>query len=250
MTSTGPLVADGSGNTPPNETPITTDDRPKVIFEFGVSADGFALGQTLREVPDLIVEFEQLVPTLPNLLPYLWISDGDQATFEEAAANDPTVENCQRIAALDGGILYEFEWADGQNSVLEWVQTKNQPVLEAYGHDSEWVIKLRVESRRLIDDFRTYCDDHDIDFRLIRAYDLVSPKMGQYNISEKQIEALTRAYEMGHFNIPREATLSDVAAALGISPKATSERLRRGQTNLISNTLTIGHPTGIGVDSE
>ena len=76
------------------------------------------------------------------------------------------------------------------------------------------------------------------------------PKLGQYNVSEKQREALVLALEMGYFEIPREATLEAVAERLDISTKAASERLRRGQTNLLNDTLTVGDPTGVGVGDE
>mgnify|MGYP006968416559 CR=1 FL=1 len=39
-----------------------------------------------------------------------------------------------------------------------------------------------------------------------------------------------------------------VADVLDISPKSVSERLRRGQTNLVTNSLAIGYPDAVGVD--
>jgi hypothetical protein len=53
-----------------------------------------------------------------------------------------------------------------------------------------------------------------------------------------------------HFDVPREATQADVGEALGITAKSVSERLRRGQTNLINNSLTVGQPTGVGLDEK
>ena len=41
---------------------------------------------------------------------------------------------------------------------------------------------------------------------------------------------------------PREADLGDVADRLDISHQALSERLRRGHTNLIKETIGVGAP--------
>lgn len=46
-------------------------------------------------------------------------------------------------------------------------------------------------------------------------------------LTDRQDEALRIAYEWGHFDIPRRASLEDVAEELGITPSSVSERLRR-----------------------
>ncbi|UPM42371.1 helix-turn-helix domain-containing protein [Halocatena salina] len=55
-------------------------------------------------------------------------------------------------------------------------------------------------------------------------------------MTDRQREALHTAYEMGYFEIPRTATLTEVATALGISASSLSERLRRAQTRLIEHS--------------
>ncbi|WP_439028445.1 helix-turn-helix domain-containing protein [Haloarchaeobius sp. DT45] len=61
-------------------------------------------------------------------------------------------------------------------------------------------------------------------------------------LTDRQHEALRIAYELGHFDIPRQASLEDVAAELGISPSSVSERLRRAQTQLIEETVATTWP--------
>ncbi|WP_440009103.1 hypothetical protein [Halomicrococcus sp. SG-WS-1] len=43
--------------------------------------------------------------------------------------------------------------------------------------------KTPVPSRSHLADFRAFYEEHDIDLRVIRLYDLTDLKMGQYNIS-------------------------------------------------------------------
>ncbi|MFD1600354.1 helix-turn-helix domain-containing protein [Halobellus rarus] len=61
-------------------------------------------------------------------------------------------------------------------------------------------------------------------------------------LTDQQQEALRTAYELGHFDIPRRASLQEVAAELDISASSVSERLRRAQTRLIEETVATTWP--------
>ncbi|WP_284010443.1 helix-turn-helix domain-containing protein [Haloarcula pelagica] len=61
-------------------------------------------------------------------------------------------------------------------------------------------------------------------------------------LTDRQHEALRIAYERGYFDIPRQASLEDVAEELGITPSSVSERLRRAQTQLIEETVATTWP--------
>lgn len=50
------------------------------------------------------------------------------------------------------------------------------------------------------------------------------------------------ALEMGYFEVPRSAELTDVADELDLSPNAVSERIRRGEANLFRSALTTDWP--------
>jgi predicted DNA binding protein len=56
-------------------------------------------------------------------------------------------------------------------------------------------------------------------------------------LTDEQREVLQVAHDLGYFDVPRSATLADVAAELGISSQAASERLRRGHRQLIAQHL-------------
>jgi len=47
---------------------------------------------------------------------------------------------------------------------------------------------------------------------------------------------------MGYFEIPREASTSDIGYRLGISAQAVSERLRRGHRKLVTSTIKPDGP--------
>ena len=239
-----------TGAAEPNAGSDVSDETTKLVVEFTVSPADFVLSETLAAVPEMTVEFEQFVPTSPDLLPYLWVTDAEVDEFERAATNDPTVETLRRLARFDDGALYQVSWADSADRLLTWLRERDATILQAETRSNRWYVKLRVDSRDSLRDLQRYCDDRDVQFQLVRLYDLTEPKMGQFDVSEKQRELLILALQMGFFDVPRSATLEDVADRIGISSKAASERLRRGQTNLVRSTLTIGEPTGVGVDGE
>lgn len=57
-------------------------------------------------------------------------------------------------------------------------------------------------------------------------------------VTEKQATALRTAHDMGYFDVPRDVTADEVAAALGIGKTAFLERIRRGQRGLVGQVLS------------
>lgn len=243
--------ADSSGREepPPNGEHGEGDGEAMVVFEFTVPAEGFALEGVLREFPGVVVEYERLVPTGHSPLSYLWASDGAAPRFGAALGADPRIESAAQVATFEGGSLYYAEWAPNGDGLLDCVVSTGPGIalLQARGREGEWTLKLRFPSRDALRDFQAACEECGTGLRVDRLYDLTEPKLGQYDVTPKQREALLRALEMGYFEIPREITLEAVAESLGISRMATSERLRRGERNLLSNSLAIGHPAGVGI---
>ena len=220
-----------------------------VVFEIEVPTEAFALENALRQFPDVVVELERVVPTNHSVFPYFWASDGQSPAFKRTVAGDQKVSAIEKVASFEMGALYRIEWQPDDGSLLQWCTNSHNEVslLQAEGHGSEWTLKLRFPSREVLREFRSYYEDQDIRVDVLRIYELKEPKMGQFNVSEKQRETLIRALEMGYFEIPRDVTLRELSQSLGISHQSASERLRRGYMNLISNSLTIGYPTSIGL---
>lgn len=56
-------------------------------------------------------------------------------------------------------------------------------------------------------------------------------------LTDRQREALLAAREMGYFEVPRRASLGEVADELGITASSLSERLRRAQDCLVERAV-------------
>ncbi|TMT86657.1 DNA-binding protein [Haloterrigena sp. H1] len=79
-------------------------------------------------------------------------------------------------------------------------------------------------------------------FRLHRLVHDGDPEPAGNGLSDRQLEALRTAYEMGYFEVPRRTSLEAIAAELDISASSVSERLRRAHTQLIEETVATTWP--------
>jgi predicted DNA binding protein len=68
------------------------------------------------------------------------------------------------------------------------------------------------------------------------------PDAGSFTppVTTRQREALTVAVELGYYELPREATLTEVADALGCSTGTASEHLRKAERTVLS--AVVGRP--------
>jgi hypothetical protein len=92
------------------------------------------------------------------------------------------------------------------------------------------------------DQFRTLADEiqdklGQFDLQKVNNIDRPGEPLDSGRLSEilvtkltaTQIETIETAYEMGYFEVPREAAATDIADALGVSQSTFSERLRTAQ---------------------
>jgi hypothetical protein len=106
---------------------------------------------------------------------------------------------------------------------------------------SGWVQTGWFADRSAFDEFRTFWVRNDA-FSLRRLTHDGDPEPPGDGLTDRQHEALRVAYEMGYFEIPRRASLDDVAAELDITASSLSERLRRAQTHLVETTVASTWP--------
>lgn len=243
------IIAMGAGDVNTEDERVTdtspdSNGTQPIIIEVAFPTAAVGLSEALSTDSELRVEAEKVVPTQQNPMPYLWISDGETENSLQAISNDRSVESVRLSAAVDGGRLYRIAWNTSEMALIRWISNNDAVVLhgETEAQADEWRLNLRVNSRETLEDLQQFCNDRAVRFRLIRLYKMEHAKIGRYSYTEKQQEALITALELGYFEIPREASLEEVANAMDISTGAVSERLRRGQMNLVRDTMKIGRP--------
>lgn len=110
-------------------------------------------------------------------------------------------------------------------------------VLYARDSDGGWLATLEVPEMESLQRFRDYCVERDVAFSVERLYREDEDPGAEFGLTPVQRETLVAAYENGYFDAPRNVTVDDLGALLGVSPSAISGRLRRGIRNLVGATL-------------
>ena len=72
-------------------------------------------------------------------------------------------------------------------------------------------------------------------------------RLGEYDggqrtldaLTDRQLEVLKTAYDMGFYEVPREASTEEIAAELDLDGGTVSEHLQRAERNLLSQQLTV-----------
>ena len=218
-----------------------------IFGEFNVPADTFTFYETLQAEPDMVIEIERVVATDTLLTPYFWVSNVSPEAFEAAAREDPTVEHLHRLDEYDDVTLYRGDWTDRIETLVYAYTHIGAAILDAEGQNDEWILRMRFDDREKLDNFIEYLNDEGVSFSLRHLYEITYPRSGsQFGLSPKQTEALTTAWEMGYFKLPREATMEQVASELGIASQSLSDRLRRAQSTLVKETLRVEGPSEYG----
>ena len=211
-----------------------------VLATIAIDADGFALGEVLSDGDTgAQVELTQLVPTADSLVPYFWVTHGaDHDAFERHVRADPRVA---RLANLDGGVdrtLYRIEWVDDLDGFLDALSDHALFVERASGTAEEWLFRIRADTREALSAFNQACSEIGVSLNIRRIS--LNPALSDstlHGITDKQIEALTLAFEGGYFHVPREISQTELADQVGISRQAYSRRLNRALDSLVSNTV-------------
>jgi len=215
-----------------------------VIAEFSVASEDFALHNSLTAAPEMVVEIEQVVATMEDrVMPYFWVTGGDQSKFEAAFRDDETVTGVTAVDETEDAKLYRAQWTDNVETIVYAYVEIGATILDALGRNEGWELRMRFDDREKLSEFREYCDAHGIAFELNQITEQEQPMASaQYDMTPKQRETLVKALESGYYDVPQGVTMSELADELDISQQALSKRFHTGHRNLVRSTLTMSHP--------
>jgi hypothetical protein len=211
------------------------------IAEIELAATEFALAKTLSTHPDLEFEIVRMAAhEQDHIMPYVRVSGDTTDGVSETLDTDPSVEELRLLDDLGDEQLYRMHWIDDIRSVLHMVLEQQATVVEMHGHDDRWFLRVLFPDRDALSATHEFCTDHELTFTIRNIHDLQgSVGRGEFGLTPEQYEALVRAAERGYFDVPRKATMGELADELGVSQQALSERLRRGHKTLINSALRI-----------
>lgn len=212
-----------------------------IVAALRVPAESFVLARAMRDHPDTTVELEQLVP-IDDGAAFLWTDGGDLAAFRAAVADDPAVVAVAEVDRRSDHRLLRVRWRELDDTIVAGVRAESGSVLRAVGRHDEWSLVVRFHDDEGAAEFQSYCETSGTDLLARRVFEPRRPNVERYGLTTAQCDALVAALRMGYFAVPRRCELRDVAGALGVSATAVSERIRRGEANLVEAALTLDGP--------
>ncbi len=209
-----------------------------VHLDFTIGADEFALGRILSVPTTMHLELERIVPAGETIAPFVWATGADHAAFERQVRESPLTGDVLLLDRVGDAGLYRIEWREATTDLLAGIAESEAAILEAQG-DGEWRFRLRFAGHDRLSQFYNYCTDHDLPVHIERTYthDEESQFHGQFDISHAQREALVLALRRGYFDTPSKSSLDELAADLDISRQALSNRIRRGNREILRAVL-------------
>lgn len=143
------------------------------------------------------------------------------------------VESLSHLGETDAHEAYRLTWARAPPFV-ERLHEAEGTVLSGVWCDDTATLELRFPDHETVSAFYAACDDAGtpITLRHTSAFG-VAGQTERDALTPKQATALGRALAMGYFDVPRRATLDELAREFGVSDSAISQRLRRGVGNVL-----------------
>jgi len=172
---------------------------------------------------------------------FYYVESPDFSRFEDGLRSDSTVGGFERVIETGSGeAIYSFEYTDEAKVLSPVVSAANGVVLDMKNDGRAWVLTVWIRERTDLARLWEYARDNGIDIELLRVNEYAGLGDGDAGVTDSQRNALLVALEAGYFEEPRNATLGDVAAELGISQPAASGLLRRGIRRLVVSSLADG----------
>lgn len=212
------------------------------IAQIELPATEFALDATLATNPDIEFDIERVVAHGPDhVLPLVWvIGDEDDLEYVEASLReDPSVEDFELVSALDDRRVYRMDWVANIRLIVRILVEEEATILNAHAREGHWTLRVLFGDRKSLSRTYDFCEDADIALNVKTVHDLAEGEHSRFGLTEEQHEALVTATKRGYYAVPRIIGIHDLAAELGISHQALSERLRRGQENLNRHALIV-----------
>jgi predicted DNA binding protein len=214
------------------------------IVEFRVPIDQFALAHTFNVVSDLYVEIQRIIATSTDSpMPLIWVATNDFEVFEATLADDLTVESFSCLSGFNKSQqYYRICWSDAVELVVDLFCEGGGMVTQARTSGDFWEFEAMFPYHTTLSSTYAVCEENELALTIDSVSKLDSNRQTQFGLTDTQQQTLLMAQKMGFYNVPRELSITDLAATLNISHQAVSERLRRAQANLIEQTIAAAEP--------
>jgi len=210
-----------------------------ITTKIHIEHERLALVPTLQNLEDIAIRVITQGNTDPGstVFPFL-IDYHDRERLEETLDNDPTVQSYELVDWTDQTGIYYIEHTPETKLISSVVTDVNGFLVHTETKGNGWLVRLLLPDREALNTIWEYANENDISLDIIEIYgNTDTGGESSYGLTDEQRIALITAYENGYFGEPRDISLNEVAAEIGLSSTAMSGRLRRGMRNLIAATI-------------
>ncbi len=207
-----------------------------LIAELRLEHPDLLLAPTIERASELTLEPEYRTALDGATVVYLSAYGRSFEAFETALAADSTVAEPTLVDRYPDRRVYRVKATDRTVEIAPETAAVGGRILERSGSRGGWVVVVRLPDRSsLVALNRRYRElGLSIEVSHIRRAD--DGHDGVVGLTPKQRELLSLAHEEGYFEIPRGISQSELAARLGVSKSAVSQRLRRAIAELCRRT--------------
>lgn len=172
----------------------------------------------------------------------LFYVEGDVEAYRERVAGIERVR-WYELSVVDEESFYSYaceEYTDSQTAFFEPFAELRLVVVPPVVFDADGDLLMTVVGRpadltTLVEDLRTVADV-GVDVLRVGTYDRRHQRvLGA--VTDRQREALSTATRLGYYGSPREASLAEVASALGVAAGTASELLREAEANVMARLV-------------
>lgn len=162
---------------------------------------------------------------------------GDLEAYRERIAAVDSIESFD-LTPIAGDSFYAFVRAAPSDDELEWMTAFYQssivlmpPVV--YDADGEAVFEVLGDP----DDLRGLLDElpDRVDRTIERVGEFDRHRSPAAALTGRQRDVVETAVELGYYDVPREATLEDVAGELDVAASTVSDHLRKAEAEVMTS---------------
>lgn len=203
-------------------------------------SDAQVLQTALQDGSEASVDIRDLATTDDIPLRIICVARGEQLDeFKHALRNDPTVANVEQLNTGEDRRLYRIVTTPGTafERAYDRMVARDGVYLNSQNTDDSWYNKMNFPDKEAFRQFQTEVSDFmNVQPTVMRdgRFFLTQESFG---LTAKQQEVIAEAVKTGYFEVPKRASLSDVAGRIDISDQAASERLRRGMKTMAENSV-------------
>ena len=196
--------------------------------------DGLWVAEVSRSFPDASLRLLTGVPVDDRTLELGETRAEDPRAVAEAIRNHPDVRSLELLHC------------DGDRSLSKY-ETGDQTLFEFLGGSSllpefplvveDGVMSFAITASRA--EFEAFGDRLDASGMRYELQSVVHRDESSGGpLTDRQLECLTVAWRMGYFEVPRDASLAEVADALDVDTSTVSETVRRGTARVLEQFLS------------